>query len=148
MLPRFLAELKHRNVYRAAVVYSAVGWMLLEAADVILPRLGLPDWSVNVVLATVLLCFPLLIVFAWVFDISPQGIVRTEPLPPPQAPPLKRTRYCGVCADLCTGDYCRLPLFGSTVFAETVHSALDGSSRKTSGGQSRAIPGHRGTAFC
>ena len=39
VLPRFLAELKHRNVYRAAVVYAAVGWALLEAADVVLPRL-------------------------------------------------------------------------------------------------------------
>ena len=80
VLPRFLAELKHRNVYRAAVVYAAVGWMLLEAADVVLPRLGLPDWTVNVVLAVVILCFPLAIVFAWIFDLSPRGIVRTEPL--------------------------------------------------------------------
>jgi adenylate cyclase len=82
VLPRFLAELKHRNVYRAAVVYAAVGWALLEAADVVLPRLGLPDWAVNVVLAVVLLCFPLAIVFAWIFDLNTQGIVRTEPIPP------------------------------------------------------------------
>ena len=80
VLPRFLAQLKHRKVYLAAVVYAAVGWMLLEAADVVLPRLGLPDWTVNVVLAIVLLCFPLALVFAWMFDLSPQGIVRTEPL--------------------------------------------------------------------
>jgi TolB-like protein/Flp pilus assembly protein TadD len=82
VLPRFLAELKHRKVYRAAVVYAAVGWALLEAADVVLPRLGLPDWTVDVVLAVVLLCFPLAIVFAWIFDLSPQGIVRTEPMSP------------------------------------------------------------------
>jgi TolB-like protein/Tfp pilus assembly protein PilF len=82
VLPRFLAELKHRKVYRAAVVYAAVGWALLEAADVVLPRLGFPDWTVNVVLAVVLLCFPLAIVFAWIFDLSPQGIVRTEPMSP------------------------------------------------------------------
>lgn len=54
--------------------------MLLEAADVVLPRLGLPDWTVNVVLAVVLLCFPLALVFAWIFDLNPQGIVRTEPV--------------------------------------------------------------------
>jgi TolB-like protein len=82
VLPRFLAELKHRNVYRAAVVYAAVGWALLEAADVVLPRLDLPDWTVNVVLAVVLLGFPLVLIFAWVFDFSPQGVVRTEPLSP------------------------------------------------------------------
>jgi hypothetical protein len=82
VLPRFLAELKHRKVYRAAVVYAAVGWALLEMADVVLPRLGLPDWTVNLVLAVVLLGFPLAIVFAWIFDLSPQGIVRTKPLSP------------------------------------------------------------------
>jgi TolB-like protein/Tfp pilus assembly protein PilF len=82
VLPRFLAELKHRKVYRAAVVYAAVGWALLEMADVVLPRLALPDWTVNLVLALVLLGFPLAIVIAWIFDLSPQGIVRTEPLAP------------------------------------------------------------------
>ncbi|MEJ2472021.1 MAG: hypothetical protein P8Y96_13040 [Desulfuromonadales bacterium] len=80
VLPRFLAELKHRNVYRAAVVYAVVGWALLEAADVVLPRLGLPDWAVNVVLAVVLLCFPLALVFAWIFDLNTKGIVRTQPM--------------------------------------------------------------------
>jgi TolB-like protein len=79
-LPRFLAELKHRKVYRVALVYAVVGWALLEASGMVLPRLDLPDWTVNVVLAVVLLGFPLALVFAWVFDFSPQGIVRTEPL--------------------------------------------------------------------
>jgi TolB-like protein/Flp pilus assembly protein TadD len=85
-LPRFLAELKHRKVYRVAVVYAAVGWALLEMADVVLPRLDLPDWTVNVVLAVVLLGFPLVVVFAWVFDFSEQGVVRTEPLSPSSHP--------------------------------------------------------------
>ena len=82
VLPRFLAELKHRNVYRGAVVYAAVGWALLEVSDVVLPRLGLPDWAVNVVLAIVLLGFPLALVFAWIFDLNTQGIVRTPDLAP------------------------------------------------------------------
>ena len=86
LLPRFLAELKRRNVYRAAIVYAAVGWAVLEAADVVLPRLDLPDWSVNVVLAVVLLGFPLALVFAWIFDVSPQGILRTKSLSPEDHP--------------------------------------------------------------
>ena len=86
VLPRFLAELKRRKVYRVAVVYAAVGWALLEASGMVLPRLALPDWTVNVVLAVVLLCFPLALVFAWIFDISPQGIARTEPLSPEDHP--------------------------------------------------------------
>jgi TolB-like protein len=78
----FLMELKRRKVYRAALVYAGVGWVLLEVADVAFPRLGLPDWTVNLVLALVLLGFPLAIVFAWIFDFSAQGVVRTPPLSP------------------------------------------------------------------
>ena len=80
VLPRFLTELKRRKVYRVALVYSGVGWMLLEAADVVLPRLGLPDWTVNLVLALILLGFPLALIFAWIFDFGTQGIVRTVPI--------------------------------------------------------------------
>jgi TolB-like protein/Flp pilus assembly protein TadD len=82
VLPRFLTELKRRKVYRAALVYAGVGWVLLEVADVAFPRLGLPDWTVNFVLALVLFGFPLVIVFAWVFDFGEQGVVRTPPLSP------------------------------------------------------------------
>ncbi len=85
-LPHFLAELKRRKVYRVALVYAGVGWALLEASSMVLPRLALPDWTVNVVLAVVLLGFPLALVFAWIFDVSPQGIVRTEPLAPEEHP--------------------------------------------------------------
>jgi len=86
VLPRFLAELKRRKVYRVALVYAGVGWALLEAADVVLPRLALPDWTVNLVLALILLGFPLALVFAWIFEFSPQGVVRTEPLSPEDHP--------------------------------------------------------------
>ena len=80
VLPRFLTELKRRKVYRVALVYAGVGWVLLEFADVAFPRLGLPDWTVNFVLALVLFGFPFAIVFAWIFDLNTQGIVRTEPI--------------------------------------------------------------------
>jgi adenylate cyclase len=82
VLPRFLTELKRRKVYRAALVYAGVGWVLLEFADVAFPRLGLPDWTVNLVLGLILLGFPIAIVFAWIFDFSAQGIVRTPPISP------------------------------------------------------------------
>ena len=82
VLPRFLTELKRRKVYRAALVYAGVGWVLLEVADVAFPRLGLPDWTVNLVLALVMFGFPLALVFAWIFDFSEQGVVRTQPISP------------------------------------------------------------------
>ena len=82
VLPSFLTELKRRKVYRAALMYAGVGWVLLEFADVAFPRLGLPDWTVNLVLAMVLFGFPIAIVFAWIFDLSAQGVVRTESISP------------------------------------------------------------------
>ena len=82
VLPRFLTELKRRKVYRAALVYAGVSWVLLEVADVAFPRLGLPDWTVNFVLALILLGFPIAIVFAWIFDFGAQGVVRTKPISP------------------------------------------------------------------
>jgi len=95
-LPRFLAELKRRKVYRVALVYAAVGWAILEASGMVLPRLALPDWTVNLVLAVVLLGFPLALVFAWIFDISPEGIVRTEPLSPADHPNPEQYRAIAV----------------------------------------------------
>jgi TolB-like protein len=79
---RFLTELKRRNVYKVAVVYSAAAWMLLEVADLISPRLGLPEWTVSLVLLLSALGFPIAIILAWAFDLTPEGIIRTQPVAP------------------------------------------------------------------
>ena len=78
----FLSELKRRNVYRAALIYAAAGWVLLQIADIVFPRFGLPEQTVNYVLLLAALGLPFAIVFAWFFDITPEGIVRTPPLSP------------------------------------------------------------------
>lgn len=71
---------KRRNVYRAALIYAAAGWVLLQIADIVFLRLGLPEQTVNYVLLLAALGLPFAIVFAWFFDITPEGIVRTPPL--------------------------------------------------------------------
>ena len=76
-LTRFLAELKRRKVYRVAVVYAVVGVALIEAADLILPRLLLPDWTVTLVVALVLLGFPVALALSWVFQVTPEEPVQT-----------------------------------------------------------------------
>lgn len=76
-LRRFLAELKRRKVYRVAVAYLVVGFALLEGADIVFPRLGLPSWSVTLVIALVAVGFPLAVVLAWAFDVTPGGVERT-----------------------------------------------------------------------
>jgi TolB-like protein len=75
----FLAELKRRNVFRVAAIYGATGFIVLQAADLLFPRLGLPDWTVTLVVAIGLIGFPFAIALAWAFEAGPGGLQRTEP---------------------------------------------------------------------
>jgi len=76
----FWNELKRRKVIRAVFVYVAVAWAIMEAADTIFPRLGLPDWTVTFVLILLIIVFVLVIVLTWVYDITPEGIKVTQDL--------------------------------------------------------------------
>lgn len=77
----FLEELKRRRIVRAALVYGAVAWAVVEAADVFVPALRLPDAIVTAVAVVVLLGFPLAMAVAWVFDVTPEGVRRTSSSP-------------------------------------------------------------------
>ena len=79
-LYNFWNELKRRKVVRAAFVYVAVAWAILEAADTIFPRLGLPDWTVTFILILLIIVFILVVVLTWVYDITPEGIKVTQDL--------------------------------------------------------------------
>lgn len=70
----FWAELKRRHVYKVAVVYAAVAVAVWQVADIIVPVLGLPDWVMQLVVIGPILTFPLAIVLAWAYDITPDGI--------------------------------------------------------------------------
>ena len=76
----FWNELKRRKVVKASVVYLAVAFGILQAVDMIFPRLGLPDWTVTFVLILLVIVFILIIVLTWVYDITPEGIKVTEDL--------------------------------------------------------------------
>jgi adenylate cyclase len=76
--PMFLAELKRRRVFRVATVYAAAGFVVWQAADIAFPALGLPEWLVTAVVAVTLVGFPLALVLAWAFDITPDGVLRTD----------------------------------------------------------------------
>ena len=71
---QFWAELKRRRVIRVLAIYVLVGWLVIGAAETLLPNLNLPDWSVTLVIALVVLAFPIVVVLAWIFDIGPKGI--------------------------------------------------------------------------
>jgi Tfp pilus assembly protein PilF len=77
---KFWDELKRRKVVKASLVYLAVAFAILQAADIIFPRLGLPDWTVTFILILMIILFILVIVLTWVYDITPEGIKVTQDL--------------------------------------------------------------------
>jgi tetratricopeptide (TPR) repeat protein len=76
----FWNELKRRKVVKASFVYLAVAYAIIQAADIVFPRLGLPDWTVTFVLILLIIVFILVIVLTWVYDITPEGIKVTQEL--------------------------------------------------------------------
>ena len=78
----FFAELKRRNVYKVAVAYAVVSWLLIQAASIILPTFEAPSWTMKVLVAALAIGFPIAVVLAWAFEITPEGIVRAENVPP------------------------------------------------------------------
>jgi len=75
---RFFADLKRRKVFRAMAVYGAVAFGVIQVVDVVLPRLGLPDWTVTVGVWLCVLGFPAAMVFAWAFERTPEGFRLTN----------------------------------------------------------------------
>ena len=77
----FVQELKRRNVIRVAAIYVVVSWLLMQIGDVMFPALLLPDWTTTMLVAFLLLGFPLAMIFAWAYEITPDGVLRTEDVP-------------------------------------------------------------------
>jgi adenylate cyclase len=77
----FFNELKRRNVFRVAGAYAVVAWLLIEVSDTIFPRIGLPEWSVTLVIALVALGFPVALLLSWAYELTPAGMKRTEEVP-------------------------------------------------------------------
>jgi TolB-like protein len=77
-IDNFFAELKRRNVYKVAVAYAVVGWLLVQVATQVLPFFEIPNWAVRLVVLAIVIGFPLALVIAWAFELTPQGLKRTE----------------------------------------------------------------------
>ncbi|MGH8041219.1 MAG: TPR end-of-group domain-containing protein [Rudaea sp.] len=74
----FFTELKRRRVFRVAAAYAIVGWLLIEIATQVFPVFHMPDWAAQLVVLLIVIGFPIAVVLAWAFDVTPQGIVRTK----------------------------------------------------------------------
>ena len=75
-LKKFFGELKRRNVYKVAVAYAVVAWLLMQIASQIFPFFEIPNWAVRLVVLLLIIGFPVALVLAWVFEITPEGIKR------------------------------------------------------------------------
>src|SRR3989440_3650438 len=78
----FFAELKRRNVYKVAVAYAVVGWLVIQITATIVPALHLPDGLTTAVVVLILVGFPVALVIAWAFELTPEGMKRTENVSP------------------------------------------------------------------
>lgn len=74
---RFFRELRRRRVIKTFAMYGATAFILMEAADIMLPRLGLPEWTVTFVIVLLITGFPIALVLSWIFDVTPEGIQKT-----------------------------------------------------------------------
>lgn len=79
------SELKRRNVFRVAAAYAITSWLLIEIADTVFPRLMLPEWSVTLVIALLVIGFPVALVLSWAFELTPKGVKRADDVDPAQS---------------------------------------------------------------
>ena len=77
-LSRFWEELKRRKVIKVIAMYAATAFIILEVVDIVAPSLGLPNWTLNLVIVLLSIGFPIAVIFSWIFDITPEGLKKTE----------------------------------------------------------------------
>jgi ketosteroid isomerase-like protein len=85
--PSLFSELRRRNVFRVALTYAVVAWLLIEVAAVFLPMLDAPEWIITAFLVVLALGFVLAMFISWAFEMTPEGLKRTEDLSPDQIIP-------------------------------------------------------------
>ena len=88
----FFTELKRRKVYRVAVAYAIVAWLLVQAASILFPTFEAPPWVMKVFVTAVILGFPVALILAWAFELTPEGIRRAEEVAPRESRPSKTGR--------------------------------------------------------
>ena len=90
-VPNFFAELKRRHVYKVAVAYLVAAWLLIQAASILFPTFDAPAWTMKVLVTVIALGFPIAVILAWAFELTPEGIKRAEDV----APDVSITRPAG-----------------------------------------------------
>src|ERR1700692_2997424 len=84
-LSSFFAELRRRNVYKVAVAYAVVSWLLIQIATQVFPFFEIPNWAVRLVVLLLILGFPVALILSWAFEITPEGIKRESEIAPKES---------------------------------------------------------------
>src|SRR3989440_2563650 len=74
----FFSELKRRNVYKVAVAYAVVGWLSVQVTTQVFPIFEIPNWALRLIVLAIIIGFPIALVLAWAFELTPEGLKRTE----------------------------------------------------------------------
>ena len=90
-MSNFFSELKRRNVYKVAVAYAVVAWLLIQIATQVFPFFDIPNWAVRLIVLAIVIGFPIALAMAWAFELTPQGIKRAEDAD--RAPEARRKSY-------------------------------------------------------
>ncbi|MGI9263293.1 MAG: hypothetical protein ACR2QU_00095 [Gammaproteobacteria bacterium] len=101
-------ELRRRNVFRVAMVYLIASWILIQIAETTFPALNLPDWTVTFVVVLLAMGFPIAVIFAWAFELTPEGLKKTAHVNPTES------------VTQSTGQRINYMIIGSLVFAVLV----------------------------
>src|SRR5438876_39385 len=88
----FFGELKRRNVYKVAIAYGVVAWLLIQIATQVFPFFEIPNWAVRLVVLLLIIGFPVALILAWAFELTPEGLKRTETADAEHLPTRSRTR--------------------------------------------------------
>jgi TolB-like protein len=102
-LKKFFSELKRRNVYKVAITYAIAAWLILQIGSVVFETIKTPEWVMQVLLFFIVIGFPISLILAWAFEMSPQGIIRTSslvssnnPYTPNKKKPLTSKLFIGI----------------------------------------------------
>ena len=104
-MPSFIEELKKRKVFNSAAIYLATAFVILQAAQIIIPSLLIPQWTLRLLVVMPILGFPVVLVFSWIYDVGNEGFVKTDSTKPEaedEAQPagMKKSSLFGIFASI------------------------------------------------
>jgi hypothetical protein len=77
----FWKELSRRNVIKVGIAYAVAAWLIIHPVDIIFPILHLPEWSITLIAAFLIICFPFVLLFTWIYEVTPEGLKKIKEVP-------------------------------------------------------------------